>query len=79
LNPLADAFMHLEAAKLSTYYAAKLYDDSRKDDSISQRTIGVACNSAKYLAAEAAYAACERAVMSHGGMGYAMEYDVRDI
>jgi acyl-CoA dehydrogenase len=38
--------------------------------------VGVAANSAKYLAAEAAYTACERAVMSHGGMGYAREYDV---
>jgi acyl-CoA dehydrogenase len=33
-------------------------------------------NSAKYLAAEAAYTAAERAVMSHGGMGYAKEYNV---
>jgi acyl-CoA dehydrogenase len=39
-------------------------------------SIGVACNSAKYLAAEAAFTACERAVLAHGGMGYAMEYDV---
>lgn len=75
-HPLADAYMHLEAAKLATYHAARLYDDNEKNDSISQHTIGVACNSAKYLAAEAAYTACERAVMSHGGMGYAMEYDV---
>lgn len=41
----------------------------------AQRTIGVACNSAEHLAAEAAYATCERAVMNHGGMGYAMESD----
>ncbi|KAF7510107.1 hypothetical protein GJ744_007006 [Endocarpon pusillum] len=75
-HPLSDAYMHLEAAKLSTYHAARLYDASSQDASISQQTVGVACNSAKYLAAEAAYAACERAVMSHGGMGYAAEYDV---
>ena len=75
-HPLADAYMHLEAAKLSTYHATRLYDDSRKGDSISQVNVGVACNSAKYLAAEAAYTTCERAVMSHGGMGYAVEYDV---
>jgi len=31
--------------------------------------VGVACNSAKYLAAEAAFTACERSLMSMGGMG----------
>ena len=61
-HPLASAYMGLEAAKLATYHAAKLYDASKTDASITQRTIGVACNSAKYLAAEAAYTACERAV-----------------
>lgn len=75
-HPLADAYMGLEAAKLTTYHAARLYDDSATDDSITPHAIGVAANSAKYLAAEAAFKACERAVMSHGGMGYAMEYDV---
>ncbi|KAK7990782.1 acyl-CoA dehydrogenase/oxidase [Apiospora arundinis] len=43
---------------------------------IRQDAVGVAANSAKYLAAEAAFTACERAVLTHGGMGYAMEYDV---
>lgn len=61
-HPLADAFMHLEAAKLATYHAARLYDQSGKDSGISQAEVGVACNSAKYLAAEAAFTACERAV-----------------
>ncbi|KAL4888912.1 acyl-CoA dehydrogenase NM domain-like protein [Aspergillus ambiguus] len=75
-HPLADAYMKLEAAKLATYHAARLYDASKTDDSIPLHSIGVACNSAKYLAAEAAFTACERAVLSHGGMGYAMEYDV---
>ena len=75
-HPLADAYMQLEAAKLATYHAARLYDASTKDESITQNAVGVACNSAKYLAAEAAFTACERAVLSHGGMGYAMEYDV---
>lgn len=68
-HPLASAYMGLEAAKLSTYHAARLYDASRGDKSITQDAVGVACNSAKYVAAEAAYTACERAVMSHGGMG----------
>jgi acyl-CoA dehydrogenase len=61
-HPLATAYMHLEAAKLATYHAAKLYD--RKDGTVTQHDIGVACNSAKYLAAEAAFVACERAVSS---------------
>ncbi|KAI1395017.1 putative acyl-CoA dehydrogenase [Hypoxylon fuscum] len=75
-HPLADAYMNLEAAKLATYHAARLYDRSKTDESIKQDAIGVAANTAKYLAAEAAFTACERAVMTHGGMGYAMEYDV---
>ncbi|CAN9242358.1 unnamed protein product [Alternaria alternata] len=75
-HPLADAYMQLEAAKLATYHAARLYDASKTDDSIRQDAIGVAANSAKYLAAEAAFTACERAVLAHGGMGFAQEYDV---
>lgn len=75
-HPLADAFMRLEAAKLATYHAARLYDASKKDSSIRQDAVGVAANSAKYMAAEAAFTACERAVLAHGGMGYAAEYDV---
>jgi len=38
--------------------------------------VGAACNGVKYLAAEAAYKACETAVMTHGGMGYSAEYHV---
>ncbi|KAJ4024609.1 hypothetical protein NW766_000848 [Fusarium irregulare] len=74
-HPLADAYMKLEAAKLITYHAARLYDASQTE-SVKQDEIGAAANSAKYLAAEAAFTACERAVLTHGGMGYAMEYDV---
>jgi acyl-CoA dehydrogenase len=77
-HPLADAYMQLESAKLATYHAAKLYDQSRdnSDSGITQESVGVACNSAKYLAAEAAFNACEKAILTHGGMGYAAEYDV---
>jgi acyl-CoA dehydrogenase len=75
-HPLADAYMKLEAAKLATYHAARLYDASKTDSSIRQDQVGVAANSAKYVAAEAAFTACERAVLAHGGMGYAAEYDV---
>lgn len=80
-HPLASAYMHLEAAKLATYHATRLYDRSNPnnpqyDASITQHAIGIACNSAKYLAAEAAFKACETSVMSMGGMGYAAEYHV---
>ncbi|KAJ7102655.1 acyl-CoA dehydrogenase, variant [Mycena crocata] len=75
-HPLATAYINLEAAKHATYFAARLYDNSTKDTSITQHAVGVACNSAKYLAAEAAFAACEKAVLTHGGMGYAQEYHV---
>ncbi|KAK1996810.1 acyl-CoA dehydrogenase [Colletotrichum falcatum] len=75
-HPLADAYMRLEAAKLATYHAARLYDAARDDPSVRPDRVGVAANSAKYVAAEAAFTACERAVLAHGGMGYAAEYDV---
>ncbi|KAK3711301.1 hypothetical protein LTR37_009681 [Vermiconidia calcicola] len=80
-HPLADAFMNLEAAKLATYHAARLFDRSNPDhadydETITQHAVGIACNSAKYVAAEAAFKACERSVMSMGGMGYASEYHV---
>lgn len=75
-HPPADAYIRLEAAKLAAYYAARLYADSQKDPTITQHAVGVACNSAKYAAAKAAFVVCERAVMTHGGMGYATEYDV---
>lgn len=87
-HPLASAYMQLEAAKHMTYHAARLYDRSNAtlpgtetpnpqyDSSISQHAVGVAANSAKYVAAEAAFTACERSVMSMGGMGYAAEYHV---
>ena len=61
-HPLAAAYMNLEAAKLATYHAARVYDLSGKDPNITPHAVGVACNSAKYLAAEAAFAACERSV-----------------
>ncbi|KAJ9652327.1 hypothetical protein H2198_008415 [Neophaeococcomyces mojaviensis] len=67
-HPLADSWMQLEAARLMVYQAAHLYDEGHES--------GEYANAAKYLAAEAAFRACERAVMTHGGMGYAKEYHV---
>ena len=61
-HPLAKAYMNLEAAKLATYHAARLYDASQNSSNMPQHAVGVACNSAKFLAAEAAFKACERAV-----------------
>lgn len=67
-HPLADSWMNLEAARLMVYQAAKLYDRGYAS--------GEYANAAKYLAAEAAFKACERSVLTHGGMGYAKEYHV---
>lgn len=67
-HPLARSWAELEAAWLMTMKAAALYD--------SGAACGLEANAAKYLAAEAAYRACENAVMTHGGMGYAREFHV---
>ena len=67
-HPLAENWMELEAANLMVFKAASLYD--------SGLACGAEANSAKYLAAEAAHKACQRAVLTHGGMGYAKEFHV---
>jgi acyl-CoA dehydrogenase len=67
-HPLARNWAELEAAELMVWKAAWLYDSGRE--------CGVESNAAKYLAAEAGFRACETAVMTHGGMGYAQEYHV---
>ncbi len=67
-HPLAVNWMELEAALLMMFKAASLYDRGRP--------CGAEANSAKYLAAEAALNACQRAVLTHGGMGYAREFHV---
>jgi acyl-CoA dehydrogenase len=67
-HPLADSWCELEAAWLAALRAAALYD--------SGAPCGPECNMAKYYAAEAAFRACDRAVMTHGGMGYAKEFHV---
>ena len=69
-HPLAEAWMNLEAAKLLAYRAAEMFDKGVE----SSTTIGAYCNSAKYLSAEAAFKACERAVLTLGGMGYAQVF-----
>jgi len=67
-HPLAKCWAELEAANLMAMKAASLYDSGQE--------CGAEANAAKYLAAEAGYHACETAVMTHGGMGYAQEFHV---
>ena len=67
-HPLAESWMELEAANLMMLKAARLYD--------SGRPCGAEANAAKYLGAEAGFNACTRAVMTHGGYGYAKEFHV---
>jgi len=67
-HPLAVNWMELEAAMLMVFKAASIYDRGEP--------CGAEANTAKYLAAEAALSACQRSVLTHGGMGYAKEYHV---
>lgn len=67
-HPLAANWMALEAANLMVHKAAWLYDQGKP--------CGAEANAAKYLAAEACFDACQQAVMTHGGYGYAKEYHV---
>ena len=67
-HPLARSWVELEAGWLLALRAAWAYDQ--------ELACGAEANAAKYFAAEAAFKACERALMTHGGMGYACEFQV---
>ena len=67
-HPLAECWSELYAADLMTLHAAELYD--------SGKPCGAQANAAKYLAADAGFHACDRAIRTYGGMGYAAEYHV---
>jgi acyl-CoA dehydrogenase len=67
-HPLAVNWVELEAAWLMVMSAAWQYDKGMP--------CGGAANAAKYIAGEAGYHACEQAVMTHGGFGYAKEFHV---
>ena len=67
-HPLAVNWVELEAAWLMVMSAAWQYDKGMP--------CGAAANAAKYLAGEAGFHACEQAVMTHGGFGYAKEFHV---
>lgn len=67
-HPLAQCWAELEAANLMVFHAASLYD--------AGRPCGAEANAAKFLAGEAGFKACQTAVMTLGGYGYAKEYHV---
>ena len=67
-HPLAKNWMELEAAWLMVLSAGWQYDQGLP--------CGPAANAANYLAGEAGFDACQQAVMTHGGFGYAKEYHV---
>ena len=66
--PLARSYMQLRAADLVRFDAAARFDAG--EDS------GAQANTAKFLAAEASWAAGNAAIDTHGGMGFAEEYDI---
>jgi acyl-CoA dehydrogenase len=66
--PLAEAYARLEAAELMVLKAAWLFDNGQP--------CGAEANMAKLLAADAACDAVDHAVQTHGGFGYAQEFDV---
>ena len=67
-HPLAERWVDLEAGTLLYQRAAWLYD--------SGKSCGAEANAAKFFCAEAGFRACETAILTHGGMGYAKEYHV---
>lgn len=66
--PLARAHAHLMAAEAIVYRAAAMYDAGFNP--------GVEANTAKMLAADASWEAAEACLQTHGGFGFAEEYDV---
>jgi acyl-CoA dehydrogenase len=67
-HPLAESWAYLESAFWMAMRAASLYDD--------KKPCGAEANAAKLLGSRAAFDACTRAVMTHGGMGYSREFQV---
>lgn len=67
-HPLADAYMQLRGAQAVIRTAARLYD--------AGKPCATEANTAKFLAGRAAFFSADRAVQTHGGMGYAVEYQV---
>jgi acyl-CoA dehydrogenase len=66
--PIAEAYMEIEAANLMRYKAASLYDQKSH--------CGAEANMAKHLAAKASWEAANACLQTHGGFGFAAEYDI---
>ncbi|MES2979970.1 MAG: acyl-CoA dehydrogenase family protein [Pseudomonadota bacterium] len=66
--PIADAFIETEAANLMRFKACSLFD--------AHKPCGAEANMAKYLAAKASWQAADMCLQTHGGFGFAHEYDV---
>src|SRR6266702_733789 len=66
--PLADSLARLDAAELALRKATWLYDNGKP--------CAREANTAKYLCADAGFDAADRALQTHGGMGYSEEYHV---
>jgi acyl-CoA dehydrogenase len=66
--PLAQAYIETEAANLMRYRACALFD--------AGQPCGAEANMAKYLCAKASWEAAEAALQTHGGFGFAAEYDI---
>ena len=66
--PIARAYAQMKAAKLMTYEAARLYE--------AGQGAGEEANTAKLLASEASWAAADTCLQTHGGFGFAEEYDI---
>ena len=66
--PIADAFIETEAANLMRFRACELFDN--------KQACGAEANMAKYLAAKASWEAANVCLQTHGGFGFANEYDV---
>ena len=67
-HPLAENWCQIEAARMMMLKAATLYDEGEP--------AGAYANAAKLLAGRAAFDTATQAVLTHGGMGYAKEYQV---
>ncbi len=66
--PIARAFVNVEAASLMRYEAARLFD--------RQQPCGAQANMSKLLAADASWEAANVCLQTHGGFGFAAEYDI---
>ncbi|MBI2753438.1 MAG: acyl-CoA/acyl-ACP dehydrogenase [Betaproteobacteria bacterium] len=66
--PIAEAYMEIEAANLMRWKAVGLYD--------AKKNCGAEANMAKHLAAKASWEAANVCLQTHGGFGFAAEYDV---